>query len=321
MTFGEADAQSFMHGVGCSEQTAFDIMDRALEAGVDFFDTADVYGQDGLTERVVGRWFAARGRRDEVVLASKFRFRMGPGPHGTGASRLRVVRAVEASLKRLQTDRIDLYQVHMQDVDTPEEETLRALEDLRTAGKILYAGASNYAAYRLMHALDYADARSSVRYSSLQARYSLLVRDVERELSPLCVAHGVGMLAYSPLAGGFLAGKYVRGRPPPNNARLASWKDTWRTVDNDRGWRVLTTLEGAARELGATPAQVALAWVMGRPGVASVIFGARSPEQLSDNLRAAELSLPSEVVTALDEASAFELGYPYDFIRRVQGRW
>src|ERR1043165_8066408 len=150
MTFGEADEKSVMHGVGCDEATSFAIMSRALERGVGFIDTADVYGQDGLSERVVGKWMAETKSRDKVVLATKFRFRMGEGPNGTGASRYRIVRAVEASLRRLKTDRIDLYQIHMQDIETPEDETLRALDDLVHAGKVLYLGASNYAAYRLV---------------------------------------------------------------------------------------------------------------------------------------------------------------------------
>ena len=159
MTFGEADENSFMHKVGCDEATSFRIMNLALEAGVNFWDTADVYGQDGLSERVIGRWFTETRRRDEVVLATKFRFRMAPGPNGTGASRRRIVRCAEDSLRRLQTDRIDLYQVHMQDSATPEEETLRALDDLVRAGKVLYIGCSNYAAYRLVESVFTSEAK------------------------------------------------------------------------------------------------------------------------------------------------------------------
>ena len=149
MTFGEADSNSFMHKVGCDEDTSFAIMNRALELGVSFFDTADVYGQDGLTERVIGNWFEKDGRRDDVILATKFRFKMGAGPNGSGASRYRIMKTVEDSLRRLKTDRIDLYQIHMQDIETPEEETLRALDDLVRQGKVLYIGCSNYAAHRL----------------------------------------------------------------------------------------------------------------------------------------------------------------------------
>ena len=185
MTFGEADEQSFMHAVGADEATSFAIMDRAVEAGINFIDTADVYGQDGLSERVVGRWLEQRGIRDQVVLATKFRFRMGEGPNDTGASRYHIVRAVEASLRRLKTERIDLYQIHMQDTATPIEETLRALDSLIAQGKIAYIGASNYSAYRLSDAVWTSRLHGLERFVTLQAQYSLLVRDLEREHIPL----------------------------------------------------------------------------------------------------------------------------------------
>ena len=322
MTFGEADERSFMHKVGCDEATSFAIMDRALEQGINFFDTADVYGQDGLSERVIGRWFSERGRRDDVVLATKFRFRMSPGPNGTGASRRRIVAAVEASLRRLQTDRIDLYQIHMQDSDTPEEEIVRALDDLVRAGKVLYLGASNYAAYRLVDSLWIARSEHRERFVALQAQYSLLVRELEREHVPVCRDFGLGILPWSPLAGGFLSGKYRRDQPPPEGARLERWKERLASADNPRSWAIIDALDAIAAELGSTPATVALAWLIQRPAVTSVIFGARSLEQLGDNLKAAALTLPSAAIARLDEASAFELGYPYDFIGRTQnGRW
>jgi aryl-alcohol dehydrogenase-like predicted oxidoreductase len=321
MTFGEADEKSFMHKVGADEETSFAIMNTALDRGVSFFDTADVYGQDGLTERVIGRWFAKDGRRDEVVLATKFRFRMSPGPNGTGASRLRIVRCVEESLRRLQTDRIDLYQIHMQDVDTPEEETLRALDDLVRAGKVLYIGASNYAAYRLVDSLWTSRTQNLERFVSLQAQYSLVYRDLEREHVPVCKRYGLGLLPWSPLAGGFLSGKYRRDQPPPAGARLEKWQDRLRGFDKDRNWRILEALDEVAKEVAATPAQAALAWLLAKPYVTSVIFGARSLEQLDDNLKAAELRLPEHLVKKLDEASAIELGYPYDFMGRVQSSW
>jgi len=207
MTFGEADEKSMMHRVSADEATAHAILSRAVEAGINFIDTADVYGQDGLSERTVGSWLAASGARDRVVLATKFRFRMAEGPNGTGASRLRIVRAVEASLKRLRTDRIDLYQVHMQDIDTPEEETVRALDDLVRQGKVLYLGASNYAAYRLVDSLWLARSGGRERFVTLQALYSLVSRELEGEHIPVCRKFGLGVLPYAPLAGGFLTGK------------------------------------------------------------------------------------------------------------------
>ncbi len=321
MTFGEADETSFMHKVGCDEPTAGRIMDRALDAGVNFFDTADVYGNDGLTEKVIGRWFTAGKRRDEVVLATKFRFRVGKGANTSGASRHRIVKTVEDSLRRLQTDRIDLYQVHMQDIETPEEETLRALDDLVRQGKVLYLGASNYAAYRLMESLWTSEKQRLERFVAFQAQYSLVVRDIEREHVPVCRKYGLGILPWSPLAGGFLTGKHERGQQPPAGTRLDQWKERRAAFDNDRNWQIIDAVKAVAKELDATPSQVALAWCIHRPGITSVIFGARSPEQLEDNLKAAELKLPEEAMTRLDEASAFPLGYPYEFMGNVQGRW
>ncbi len=323
MTFGEANESSFMHKVGCDTETSYTIMNTALDAGINFFDTADVYGQDGLTERVIGSWFERDERRDEVVLATKFRFRMADGPNGTGASRLRITRAVEASLRRLKTDRIDLYQIHMQDYDTPEEETLRALDDLVRQGKVLYIGASNYAAYRLVESLWASNCAHLERFVSLQAQYSLVVRDLEREHITVCERHGLGILPWSPLAGGFLTGKYRRDQPPPEGSRLERWKDRMGRFDTERNWKILEALDAVASEHGATPAQVSLAWLLRKPAVTSVIFGARSIAQLEDNLKAAGLAtaLREEDMTRLDEASGFALGYPYEFIKRVQGRW
>ncbi|HET6582430.1 MAG TPA: aldo/keto reductase [Nannocystaceae bacterium] len=321
MTFGEADETSFMHNVGCDEATAFAIMNRAVEAGVNFFDTADVYGQDGLTERIIGNWFARDRRRDEVVLATKFRFKMAKGVNGTGASRLRVLRSCEDSLRRLQTDRIDLYQVHMQDIETPEEETLRALDDLVHQGKVLYVGASNYAAYRLADSLWTSRLHDLAHFVALQAQYSLVVRDIEREHIPLCRAHGLGVMPWSPLAAGLLSGKYRSSQRPPEGSRLDQWKDRWGRLDTERTWRIVDALVGVAAELGATPAQVALAWLLKKPQVTSVIFGARSLAQLEDNLETANVALPEAMSRTLDEASAIDLGYPYDFMERIQGRW
>lgn len=321
MTFGEADDKSFMHKVSSDEQTSFAIMSRALEHGVNFIDTADVYGQDGLSERVVGRWMKETKSRDRLVLATKFRFRMGGGPNAAGASRYRIVRTVEDSLRRLQTDRIDLYQIHMQDIDTPEEETLRALDDLVRAGKVLYLGASNYAAYRLTDSQWIAKTEHLHRFVSLQMQYSLLVRDLEREHIPVCKQFGLGVLPWSPLAAGFLSGKYERDQPQPAGARLEKWKDRFAEHDNDRGWRTVDAVKAIAREKETTASAVALAWLLAKPTVSSVIFGARSLAQLDDNLKAAEVKLTAEEVQRLDEASRFEVGYPYKFIANVQKRW
>jgi len=321
MTFGEADEKSFMHKLGCDDQTSFGIMNHALDRGINFIDTADVYGQDGLSERVVGTWMREHKTRDRVILATKFRFRMGEGPNGTGASRYRIVRTVEDSLRRLQTDRIDLYQIHMQDMDTPEEETLRALDDLVRAGKVLYLGASNYAAYRLTDSQWIAKTEHLHRFVALQMQYSLMVRDLEREHIPVCKQFGLGVLPWSPLAGGFLSGKYQKNQPPPAGVRLEKWKERFADVDNDRGWRTIDALQAVAKERDTTVSAVALAWLLAKPTVSSVIFGARSIEQLDENLKAVDVKLTAEDVKALDDASAFDIGYPYKFIGQVQKSW
>ncbi len=320
MTFGEADEKSFMHKAGSDEQTTHAILDRALAAGVNFIDTADVYGQDGLSERVLGSWLTHRGTRDKIVLATKFRFTMGDGPNRSGASRYRIVKCCEDSLRRLRTDRIDLYQIHMQDITAPEEETLRALDDLVSAGKVLYIGCSNYAAYRLMHSLWLSRTNSWARYVTLQAQYSLITRDLEREHVPLCRQEGLGILPWSPLAGGFLTGKFERGKNPDAGARLGM-KERFARYDTERNWKVLDAVRAVAAEIGSTPSVVSLAWLLAKPQVSSVIFGARTVEQLDANLAAAELELSAKHVAVLDSASAFDLGYPYSFIQATQATW
>ena len=321
MTFGEADEKSFMHGVGTDEATSFKIMNKALDAGVNFFDTADVYGQDGLTERVIGNWFERDRRRDDVVLATKFRFKMKDGPNGSGASRFRIMQAAEASLRRLKTDRIDLYQIHMQDNAVPEEETLRALDDLVRQGKVLYIGCSNYAAYRLVDSLWTSQSQGLERFVSAQMQYSLVERSIEREHVPVCTKWGLGILPWSPLAGGFLSGKYTRGEVPPAGARLERWKDRFGRWNTDFNWKVVETLVAAGKELDTPPSAVALAWLLRKPAVTSVIFGARSVEQLDANLRAAEVVLPDAVMAKLDEVSTPDWGYPYTFMKTVMGTW
>jgi aryl-alcohol dehydrogenase-like predicted oxidoreductase len=321
MTFGEADEHSMMHRVSADEETSHRILDRALDGGINFVDTADVYGQDGLSERVIGTWFARHGRRDDVVLATKFRFTTGRGANKSGASRYRIVRCVEDSLRRLRTDRIDLYQIHMQDITVAEDETLRALDDLVRAGKVLYLGCSNYAAYRLVDSLWTSRSQHLERFVTLQAQYNLVVRDIEREHVPLCRDHQVGILPWSPLAGGFLTGKYRRNQGPPTASRFEKWGDRLGRFDTERNWRIIDTLVAVAHEVDASPSQVALAWLMARPQVSSVVFGVRSVAQLDDNLRAADIKLSTDQNRRLDTASGFELGYPYEFIHQIQQEW
>jgi aryl-alcohol dehydrogenase-like predicted oxidoreductase len=322
MTFGEADEKSFMHGVGSSKEQSFAVLDRALESGINFIDTADVYGQEGLSERVLGEWLKERGTRDQVVLATKGRFKMGAGVNDKGASRYHITRAIDASLRRLGTDRIDLYQIHMQDNFTPEEEVIRALDDAVRAGKIVYLGVSNYAAYRLVGAMYQAEALGAAPYVTLQAQYHLACRDIERELLPACREHGLGVLPWSPLAGGLLTGKYRKSQSAPEGSRMAKWQARYDRFDQDpKNWEVVEALVEAAEAMGAAPSQVALAWLLTRPEVCSVIMGARTVEQLEQNLGAASLQIPKEQLKKLEKASALSLGYPYEFIQQVNGTW
>ncbi|HEY1812568.1 MAG TPA: aldo/keto reductase [Kofleriaceae bacterium] len=318
MTFGDADEKSFMHKATSDVPTTFDVLDRAVAAGVNFIDTADVYGQDGLSERVLGDWLAQRALRDKLVIATKFRFTMGDGPNRSGASRYRIVKCCEDSLRRLKTDRIDLYQIHAQDITVPEDETLRAFDDLVAAGKVLYTGCSNYAAYRLMDSLWRAKTANRARFVTLQAQYSLIVRDIERELVPLCRAEGLGILPWSPLASGFLSGKFERGKAADASSRLGA-KDRIKRYDTERNWRILDAVRAVASEVGASPSAVSLAWLLAKPIVSSVIFGARTIEQLDANLAAADLELSRAHLEVLDKASAFDVGYPYEFIGATSG--
>ncbi|TMQ19798.1 MAG: aldo/keto reductase [Deltaproteobacteria bacterium] len=302
MTFGEADEKSFMHKAGSDEATAHAVLDRAVAAGINFVDTADIYGQDGLSERVLGNWIASRSARDRIVLATKFRFTMGEGPNRSGASRYRIMRCVD-------------------DITVPEDETLRALDDLVRAGKVLYLGCSNYTAYRLMRSLWLSRTHHGAAFVTLQAQYSLLVRDLEREHVPLCRDEGLGILPWSPLAGGFLTGKFERGKPPPAGTRLGEKAERFARYDLERNWKILDAVRAVARETGKSPSAVSIAWLLARPQVTSVIFGARTVEQLETNLAGGELELAPGQLAALDQASALDLGYPYSFIQASQSSW
>lgn len=322
MTFGEPNETSFMHQCGSNESESFAVLDNALAGGINFIDTADVYGEDGLSERIFGKWITARGVRDEIVLATKGRFRMAKGPNGSGASRLHITRAIDASLERLGTDRIDLYQIHMQDKTTPEQELLRALDDAIRAGKIVYVGASNYAAWRLVQSLHIADQRNLTPYCTLQAQYHLACRDLEREHSSVCREYDLGILPWSPLAGGLLTGKYRKGQTPPVGSRFDTWKERYDRFDRrPKNWEIVEALCQVAEAVERPASQVALAWLMARPHVTSVIFGARTVAQLDENLGAATLELTDEHLDKLNAVSALELGYPYEFIRQIDGTW
>jgi aryl-alcohol dehydrogenase-like predicted oxidoreductase len=320
MTFGES--QGFMKGVTSSEEEARRVLDRALDAGMDTIDTANVYSE-GRSEELLGRWL--EGKRRQVVLCTKCRFPTSgnpatAGPHDYGLSRKAILQACEDSLRRLRTDFIDLYQVHMQDRAVPVEETLSALTDLVRAGKVRYLGCSNYAGYRLVESLWAADRRGLERYASIQLQWSLAVRDAERELIPAVRAFGLGTLVWSPLARGFLSGKYRRGAEAPPGSRLATWTDSYRQFDNDRGWAVLEAVQRVAGRRGATPAAVSIAWLLSRPEVTSVIVGARTEAQLEENLAALSVKLAPDDLAELDRVSAPEWGYPYSFIA-VRESW
>jgi aryl-alcohol dehydrogenase-like predicted oxidoreductase len=314
MTFGEG--QGFMRGVTSPDAEARRVLDRALDAGIDTIDTANVYN-DGRSEALLGEWLA--GRRDRVVLATKCRFPTHGDasralPHEWGLSRKAILRACEDSLRRLRTDFIDLYQVHMQDRSVPIEETLSALDALVRQGKVRYAGCSNYTGYRLVESLWKADAGRLEPYVSLQLQWSLVSRDCERELVPAARAFGLGLLVWSPLGRGFLSGKYRRGEPPPGDARLSTWADTWKQLDTPLSWAALDAVRAVAARRGTTPAAVSLAWLLARPEVSTVIVGARTAAQLEENLAALEVRLAPEDVAELDRASQPAWGYPYAFI-------
>jgi aryl-alcohol dehydrogenase-like predicted oxidoreductase len=283
-------------------------IDLALDAGVNLIDTADVYS-NGLSEELIGE--ALEGRRDSVLLATKARMPMGDGPNDAGLSRQHLIEACEASLRRLRTDHIDLYQVHEWDGQTPLEETLDTLDGLVRAGKVRYVGCSNYAGWQLTKALGISDRLGLQRFASQQIYYSLQARDAEYELVPVSLDQGVGILVWSPLAGGLLTGKYRRDQPDPEVGRqLTDWNEP-PVRDREQLYDIVEVLVEIAGSRGVSPAQVALAYTLGRPGVTSVIVGARVEEQLADNLKAAELALTDEERARLDAASALPLLYPY----------
>jgi len=283
-------------------------VDMALDAGVNLIDTANVYS-DGASEEIVGQ--ALDGRRDDVLLATKARFPMGAGPNDAGLSRHHLIEACEASLRRLQTDHIDLYQLHEWDGQTPLEETLAALEHLVQTGKVRYVGCSNYAGWQVMKALSVAALTGLPRFVSQQVYLSLQERAAEYEIVPSALDQGLGLLIWSPLAGGLLSGKYRRGQPPPAGSRRAGEWDEPPVYDEDRLHDTVDVLVEIAAGHGVSPARVALAWLLARPGVTSLIIGARTDEQLADNLAAAELELSAGEIQRLEEVSRPPLIYPF----------
>lgn len=292
------------------EPTSFKVLDAYVAGGGDFIDSADVYARwapgnnGGESETVLGNWMQERGNRDKVIVATKGGSPMGDSSQLKGLSRRRIIAAVDASLKRLKTDYIDLYQSHQDDRNTPFEETLRAYSDLIQAGKIRYIGASNYSAWRLTRALWESERHNFPRYETIQPPYHLLNRaDYERELEPMCQELGVGVITYSSLASGFLTGKYRRAGALPDSQRAGGVQQRFMT---DRGFAILDAVEGVARSHNATPTQIALAWILSRPGMTAPIASATSVEQVNELLGAAEISLSTDDITALDTASAWK---------------
>jgi len=284
------------------------LVDICLEAGVNLFDTADVYS-DGASEEVLGA--AVKGRRDAVLISTKTSLPVGNGPNDSGSSRFRLIRAVESALHRLQTDYIDILQLHAFDAGTPVEEVLSTLDMLVCAGKVRYVGVSNFSGWQIMKSLAAAERHGWPRYVANQVYYSLVGRDYEWDLMPLGADQGLGALVWSPLGWGRLTGKIRRGAPLPEGSRLHTTESFAPPVDSERLYRVVDALDAVAGETGKTVPQVALNWLLQRPTVSSVIVGARNEEQLRQNLDAVGWNLTQEQITTLDRASAVAAPYPY----------
>jgi aryl-alcohol dehydrogenase-like predicted oxidoreductase len=282
-------------------------IDMCLDAGINLFDTANMYS-DGQSEEILGQ--AIAGKRDDLLLATKVRMPVGDGPNDAGLSRHHIIRECEKSLKRLDTDYIDLYQVHEWDGLTPLEETLEALDTLVKSGKVRYVGSSNYSGWQQMKALAISERLGLERFVSQQIHYTLQAREAEYELVPIAVDQGCSILVWSPLAGGLLSGKYRRDADTPEGRRLEGW-DEPPVYDSEKLYDTIDVLIEIAEGRGVSAAQVALSWLIGRPGVASAIIGARTEEQLADNLKAAELELSEDERARLDEVSAPRLIYPH----------
>lgn len=305
------------------EEDSRAIMDRFVDAGGTFIDTANVYGR-GVSEEIVGRWLAGKDRHS-ITLATKVRFPMGEGPNDTGVSRKTIRAHVEDSLRRLQTEFIDLYQVHCWDRGTELEETLSTLDRLVQEGKVRYIGASNYKGWQLQKALDTQKAHGWEPFRSLQPQYNLLTRSTEWEVLEVCRNEGLGVIPWSPLKGGWLSGKYYRGMDgPPVGTRVEQasekgWWEAWKNMDNEETWRTLDALHEVAGDTGKSPAQVAVRWLLQRPGVTAPIIGVRTMKHLEDELGALGWVLDEDQMRKLDEASEPELPYPWNFVEFAQG--
>ncbi|WFU02560.1 aldo/keto reductase [Rhizobium sp. CB3171] len=309
MTFGEANPNSTWGAIADVDQaTADKIVENSLAAGVNFIDTADVYSL-GNSEKLLGQALKNVGvPRKDVVIATKVYGVMGDKPNDRGASRGHIMDSVQASLERLQTDHIDLYQIHATDSVTPIDETLRALDDLVSRGLVRYVGVSNWQAWRIAKALGISERRGFARFETVQAYYSIAGRDLEREIVPLMAEEKLGLMVWSPLAGGLLSGKYGPGAPGNGEGRRASFD--FPPVDKDRAWACVAAMREVAEKHGASVATVALAWILAKPFVTSIIIGAKRLDQLDQNLAAVKLKLDADDLAKLDEVSALAAEYP-----------
>ena len=307
MTFG--DGRGMFKAIGAQGQAEADaLVKTSLEGGVNFFDTADVY-TEGESEKILGQSLKnLKVARKDVVIATKVYGRVGPGRNDVGASRGHIMDGVEASLRRLQTDHIDLYQIHANDSITPVEETLRALDALVQQGKVRYIGCSNWQAWKIAKALGLSQFKNLARFETLQAYYSIAGRDLEREIVPLLEEEKVGLLVWSPLAGGLLSGKFSRTNQKPADSRRSEFD--FPLVDKERTWKILDVIAPIARVHGCSAARVSLAWLLAKPVVTSIIIGAKRLDQLNDNLAAMDLKLAPDEIKQLDEISALPPEYP-----------
>src|SRR6202047_2907050 len=307
MTFG--DGRGMFKAIGAVGQAAADeLVKTSIESGINFFDTADVY-TEGESEKILGQSLKnLKIARQHVVIATKVYGRVGPERNDVGASRGHIMDGVEASLRRLQTDHIDLYQIHGNDLVTPVEETVRALDTLVQQGKFRYIVCSNWPAWKIAKALGICEFKNLARFETLQAYYSIAGRDLEREIVPLLESEKVGLLVWSPLAGGLLSGKFSRANQKPADSRRTEYD--FPLVDKERTWNILDVMSPIAKAHGCSAARVALAWLLSKPAVTSVIIGAKRPDQLKDNLAAMELTLTQDELKQLDQVSALPPEYP-----------
>jgi len=303
-------------GKELNEADSINMIHHFLDQGGNFIDTADVY-VGGESEKIVGK--AIKDRRSEVVLATKVRMRVGPNPNDFGYSRRRIMEGVDQSLKRLNTDYIDLYQLHVWDNLTPIEETIRTLDDLVSSGKVRYIGCSNFLAWQMMKALSYSDYNNLVRFISIQPQYSLVTREMDREILPLCKEENVGVIPWAPIGGGFLTGKYKQGETP-TAGRLAHGvgESSWEYRAHDKNFEILRAVQEVAYETDKTPVQVALNWLLNKEEITSPIFGASSLEQFEENMGSVGWSLSEEQWNKLDEVSKLPSEYPTRFLEKFK---